>query len=155
MAENHSSAECDRCGRRSIHSGDTRGSRYTVTLVIDASAAGGLLFYGRWDDALESSSDLVAPDLIIAELLNARWKIARSGGNVPGVSSILGFVGRLRIEPSLPYASVAAELSQRLNHPIYDCLYVALAQQESARLLTSDAHLVRKLRAHKLSSVLA
>lgn len=126
-----------------------------MTLVIDASAAGGLLFYGRWDAVLENSSDLVVPDLIIAELLNARWKIARSGGNVPGVSSILGFVGRVRILPSLPYASVAVELSERLNHPVYDCLYVALAQQENAKLLTSDAHLVRKLRAHKLSTVLA
>jgi predicted nucleic acid-binding protein len=126
-----------------------------LTLVVDASAAGGLLFHGRWDAVLEDNSDLVAPDLIIAELLNARWKIARSGGNAPGVSSILGFVGRVRILPSLAYASVAAELSERLDHPIYDCLYVALARQESAKLLTSDARLVRKLRAHKLGAVLA
>jgi predicted nucleic acid-binding protein len=126
-----------------------------LTLVVDASAAGALLFYGRWDDVLENNSDLVAPDLIVAELLNARWKITRSGGKTPGVDSILGFVKRVRILPSLPYAAVAAELSERLHHPIYDCLYVALARQESAKLLTSDTRLVRMLRAHKLGAVLA
>jgi predicted nucleic acid-binding protein len=126
-----------------------------LTLVIDASAAGQLLFTSRLDAALEGNSELIAPDLIVAELLNARWKIARAGGLAPTVSSIVDFLGRIRILPSLPYAPLAAELSERLNHPIYDCLYVAIARQESVKLLTHDAHLMRKLRSHKLGAVLA
>jgi predicted nucleic acid-binding protein len=126
-----------------------------LTLVIDASAAGRLLFDSALDSALEGNSDLIAPDLIIAELLNARWKIARTGGFTPNVSSIIDFLGRVRILPSLPYAASAADLSERLNHPIYDCLYVAIAQQENVKLLTHDAHLARKLRSHKLGAVLA
>ncbi|HVA28523.1 MAG TPA: type II toxin-antitoxin system VapC family toxin [Candidatus Baltobacteraceae bacterium] len=126
-----------------------------MTLVIDASAAYGLLLGNQWDAVLENNSELVAPDLIVAELLNTRWKIARSGGLTPGLESILDFLGRVRIMPSLPYAAVAAELSERLKHPVYDCVYVALARQENVKLLTSDAHLARKLRSHKLSAVLA
>jgi len=126
-----------------------------LTLVIDASAAYGLLMADAWDSTLEHNSELIAPDLIVAELLNARWKAARSGRLAPASASILEFLARVRIMPSLPYASSAARLSERLGHPVYDCFYVAIAQQENVKLLTSDAHLGRKLRAHKLGSVLA
>ena len=125
-----------------------------MTLVIDASAAGGLLFNTKLDAVFEGDGEFIAPDLIILELLNARWKIVRAGGLAPSVTSILDFLRRVRILPSLSYATTAAELSERLNHPIYDCLYVAIARQENLKLLTQDAHLARKLRAHKLGSVL-
>jgi predicted nucleic acid-binding protein len=126
-----------------------------LTLVIDASAAYGLLMTDAWDSTLERNSDLIAPDLIVAELLNARRKAARSSRPAPESASILEFLARVRIMPSLPYASNAARLSERLGHPIYDCFYVAIAQQENAKLLTYDTHLGRKLRAHKLGSTLA
>ena len=126
-----------------------------MTLVIDASAAYGLLVGDRLDDIVEGNSELLAPDLIVAELLNARWKIYRSGRHAPEVDSILALLEHVRIMPSLPFAHIAAQLSERLSHPIYDCLYVALARQENVKLLTSDAHLIRKLRSHKLSRLLA
>jgi predicted nucleic acid-binding protein len=126
-----------------------------LTLVVDASAAGDLLFHDRWDAVIESNSELIAPDLIVAEIFNARSKIGRSGGRVPAVETILNFLTRVRIVPSLPYAPAAVQLSERLAHPIYDCLYVALARQENLKLLTADAHLARKLRSHKLGTVLA
>jgi predicted nucleic acid-binding protein len=126
-----------------------------VTLVIDASAAYGLLLGTQRDALLESDGDLIAPDLIVAELLNTRWKMARAGGTAPAVESVLEFLTNVRVMPSLPYAVTAAQLSIRINHPVYDCLYVAIAQQENMKLLTHDAHLARKLRAHKLGSVLA
>jgi predicted nucleic acid-binding protein len=126
-----------------------------MTLVIDASAAYGLFLGTQRDTFLESDGDLIAPDLIVAELLNARWKMARTGRAAPAVESMLDFLARIRIMPSLSYAATAAQLSIRMNHPIYDCLYVAIAQQESMKLLTSDAQLARKLRLHKLGAILA
>jgi predicted nucleic acid-binding protein len=126
-----------------------------VTLVLDASAAYGFLVSKRWDEAVRNAHELVAPDLIVAEVLNARWKVARSEGVAPDVDPTLEFLTRLRIMPSLPYAPDALRLAERLEHPIYDCLYVALAQAEHAKLLTADAHLVRKLREHQLTALLA
>jgi predicted nucleic acid-binding protein len=126
-----------------------------MTLVIDASAAYGLLLGNQGDALLENDGDLIAPDLIVAELLNTRWKMARAGAPAPAVESVLEFLTHVRVKPSLPYAATAAQLSIRMNHPVYDCFYVATAQQENMKLLTSDAHLARKLRSHKLGAVLA
>lgn len=126
-----------------------------MTLVIDAGAAFEVLLRARADTVLEENSELVAPDLIVAEMINARWKNVRSGVLAPSVDSILEFLARVQIMPSLPYASGAARMSERLDHPIYDCFYVTVAQQENMKFLTADARLVRKLRLNKLGSVLA
>jgi predicted nucleic acid-binding protein len=125
-----------------------------MTLVIDASAAYRLLLRDPLDSTIEGNGELIAPDLIVPELLNACWASARKGAQTPLVESILTFLGQLRIVPCLPFAPLAARLSERLDHPIYDCLYVAVARQENVKLLTVDLHLTRKLRAHKLGSVL-
>ncbi len=124
-------------------------------LVIDASAAFRLLLGNRLDPTIERNSELLAPDLIVSELLNAHWKTSRSGGLSPSASAVVGFLKRIQIVPSLEYAPGAVQLSEQLDHPIYDCVYVAIARQKHLKLLTSDARLERKLRAHKLGAVLA
>lgn len=124
-------------------------------IAIDASAAYEALLDDRSDRVLKATSALVAPDLIVGELLNARWKCARSHLPVPSVDTILGFLRRVRIVSCLAYATEAAELAERLDHPVYDCFYVAVARRERLKLLTSDAHLTRKMRTHKLGSLLA
>ena len=126
-----------------------------MSVVLDASAAYEMLAGDDWDASIREVYEFLAPDLIIAELLNARWKIARSGNVAPGIDPTLDFLARLRIMPSLPYAAVATRLAERLDHPVYDCFYVAVAQQENAQLLTADTRLMRKLRTHKLGALLA
>ena len=37
----------------------------------------------------------------------------------------------------------AVSIAQRLGHPIYDCLYLALCRREEALLATFDARLMR------------
>jgi predicted nucleic acid-binding protein len=124
-----------------------------VTFIIDASAAYDMLCENRWDNIVTANSELAAPDIITAELLNARWKVNRSGNVAPDVTSILQLLKRIRIAPSIVYGQLAAELSERLDHPVYDCLYVAMAGEERLKLLTSDARLIRKLRSHKLDVI--
>jgi predicted nucleic acid-binding protein len=125
-----------------------------VILVIDASAAYDLLTEGRCAQHILGAEELISPDLIVAELLNARWKVARSREAVPQLDTVLEFLDRLRIIPSLPYAADAARLAERLNHPVYGCLYVAAAQHERAKLLTLDSRLSRKLRSSALARIL-
>jgi predicted nucleic acid-binding protein len=45
------------------------------------------------------------------------------------------------------YARRALEVAGRLDHPVYDCLYLALAEAHGAGLATAD----RALRDHALS----
>ena len=126
-----------------------------MKLVLDASAAFRLLQNDRLDAAIPDSVEFLAPDIIVAELLNARWKLTRAGQNAPSVDAITELIVRLRIVSSTTYAVHAARLAERIDHPVYDCLYVAAAQHERSKLLTVDTKLAKKLRAHKLASLLA
>jgi len=125
-----------------------------MILVVDASAAYELLTEGRCTASMVGAQDIIAPDLIVCELLNARWKVMRSGDKAPRLETILEFLERLRIMPSLLYAAQAAALAERLDHPVYDCFYVATAQREHAKLLTVDERLIRKLRSKTLARLL-
>jgi predicted nucleic acid-binding protein len=125
-----------------------------VILVVDASAAYDLLTERTCADRVRGVQELIAPDLVVAELLNARWKAERSGKKAPLLEVTIEFLDRLRIVPSLRYASDAALLAARLSHPVYDCLYVAAAARENAKLLTIDSRLVRKVKAGSLARIL-
>src|SRR5450631_3582282 len=92
-----------------------------------------------------AATSVVAPELIVAELLNARWKVVRSGASAPSLDSVLGLFDRVHLVTSLPYAVDAAALAQRLDHPVYDCLYAVLAKRENAQLVTADRRFAAKL----------
>jgi predicted nucleic acid-binding protein len=94
--------------------------------------------YFRWID------DLIAPDLIIAEVANVFWKRAARGDltakeakdsltdllslNVPLISSAL-------------LASKALLLAQDHQRSVYDCLYLTLALERGCNCITSDERL--------------
>jgi len=40
----------------------------------------------------------------------------------------------------------AFALAHELDHPVYDCVYLALAEVEDARLVTADRRLLARLR---------
>jgi predicted nucleic acid-binding protein len=100
---------------------------------------------------LESSppAQLLAPELVLVELLNAGWKAWRSGA-----ISEEQFEGIAELAPALfselvPAAALlpgAQRWSRRLDHPVYDCLYLALAEFRRAPLITQDRRLLSRLR---------
>ncbi len=98
---------------------------------------------------------LLAPELIVPELLNVRWKVARTGGFVPDVSAIMDLLARLTLEPMTEYATDAAAFAERLDHPVYDCFYVALAHRWNGIIITADHRLRRKLTANSLDHLVA
>lgn len=51
-------------------------------------------------------------------------------------------------EISIPFALRAFEIARRFNQAAHDCLYVALAEQESIELWTGDQRLYNALHAH-------
>jgi len=46
-----------------------------------------------------------------------------------------------QIEPDRHLQVEALALACHLNHPVYDCLYLALSRREAATLLTADRRL--------------
>jgi predicted nucleic acid-binding protein len=44
----------------------------------------------------------------------------------------------ISLRPLRPLAARAAALARKLDHPVYDCLYLALAEAEGAPLVTAD-----------------
>ncbi len=91
---------------------------------------------------------LLAPDLVLVELLNAAWKSLRLGAITSEQFQMLTSRASepfSRLVPSSALLARAAHWCRELDHPAYDCLYVALAEQEGATLITADQRLFRKL----------
>ena len=88
---------------------------------------------------------LIAPDLVIAEVCNAAWRAARLGRlsreQVGEIAATLPQFFEL-LSGTAQLAPRAVAIADEIDHPVYDCLYVALAE---AQLVTADAALLRKL----------
>jgi predicted nucleic acid-binding protein len=94
---------------------------------------------------LEKGAAFLAPDIFIPEICNVVWKkvkiqeiTAEQGQAI--VTSVPMVIDH--IVPSSEVAERAFALAVQFNHPVYDCLYLALAERESVTLITDDAKLV-------------
>ena len=120
-----------------------------TSLIVDASVAVKWFFVEpdsqRADKLRDGEFDLVAPDLIIAEIGNAAWK-KRCRNELDAAGAV--FVVRkapLLFDSlvSIPdLAEAAMRISAALFHPIYDCFYLALAEREHAPIVSADNRLL-------------
>ena len=124
-----------------------------MTLVVDASVALKWLHseIGSTEaDALLTRGELViAPDLVVPEVCNVTWKMIRRGMMTPDQQA--SAMTRLpaifdEIVPTETLARRAAAISTHLDHPAYDCFYLALAEQRGATLVTADRRLVARVK---------
>jgi predicted nucleic acid-binding protein len=124
-----------------------------MTLIVDASVA--MKWFVRESgsaaalDLLRSDDQLVVPDLIIAEVCNAAWKSTRRDElELAQYREVLGSLPALfdEIVPGAELAAPAGEMARLLDHPVYDCFYVALAELRGGWMTTADRHLIGKLR---------
>ena len=85
---------------------------------------------------------LLAPDLYVAEVANVLWRRCRLRGELledearEALAELLGALPEL--VPAEALAAQALELALAFRHPVYDCLYVALAVREGCSLITAD-----------------
>lgn len=121
-------------------------------LVVDASVGVKWLFSEAESSLAKalaaSEHNLFAPDLVLVELGAAISKRVGRGQIVltEGLT-IFETAPRLfdRLVPTLPLLADAMAIAQALHHQLYDCVYLALAKREDTRLVTADAHLIRKV----------
>jgi predicted nucleic acid-binding protein len=116
--------------------------------VVDASVA------IKWVVAEKGTTEalallggrLVAPALWEAECANILWKKVKRGeisGGEAGIAAKL--LSRFGVELAFrePELSAVLELALALDHPPYDCVYLALAEKRGIPLITADERLLR------------
>jgi predicted nucleic acid-binding protein len=134
--------------------------------VIDASVV------VRWllDDDFSAAArklataptQYIAPELLLSETANALWKAHRAEA-VP-LADAAEFLTRLPRRVEFPHTGnlipEAFRIAAALNHPTYDCLYLALAEHLDLPFLTLDKRLHGRVaqtafaaRVHFLTSV--
>lgn len=124
-------------------------------IVVDASVALKWVFDEEYADeamALQEGPDVpIAPVLMLSEAGNALWKRVRRGEMQPDEAATM-FDGLKAIPVGYVYeehlVEPALRLAMTLDHPIYDCLYLALAIRENTLLATADVRFARLLIRH-------
>ena len=121
------------------------------TLVIDASVA------IKWvveeertpqSLALREQAKLIAPDLLTAECANILWKKVRrdelSSEEALLAARLLQHAD-IELLPMRSLFETATRMAIELDHPAYDCVYLALALEKQCQFVTADDRFVRKV----------
>ncbi len=124
--------------------------------VVDASVAVKWLVAETFSDKavrlLEDKVALIAPELLFAEASNALWAMCRRQD-----ISRKDFAEAIDTLKSAPItvptsmrqlAASASHLAVDLDHPVYDCFYLALGIQEHYPVVTADSRFYGAVRAH-------
>ena len=116
--------------------------------VLDASASVRLILAdpaaADLAERVGGAALVLAPELMLTELANTLWKLQRADRlNDLDTQELLAEARELvdRLEPDRHLQAEALALACHLNHPVYDCLYLALARREAASLISSDRRL--------------
>lgn len=91
---------------------------------------------------------LIAPELLVAECANILWKkVARDelSREEALLAAKLLQASDVELLPMRPLLEGATGLAIELDHPAYDCIYLALAIEGDCRFVTADDRLLRKL----------
>lgn len=122
-------------------------------LVVDVSVV--VKWYAREPDSpravslLAAPIDLLAPDLLVAELGNVLWKKVRSGATtlLHARAAASRFVSEhpVTLHDSVPLLGSALSIATQHDRTVYDALYLALATAEGCQVVTADQRLVNAL----------
>ena len=117
-----------------------------MRLVVDASVAVKWLVEEEHSSAalrlLEGSDELFAPRLMASEVGNTLWRKVRLGeierSRVGALAAAISEIP-VRWTEDEGVCADAVRLSLALDRPVYDCVYLALAHELGATLVTADA----------------
>jgi predicted nucleic acid-binding protein len=119
-----------------------------MTTVVDASVAAQWVLNEPGTARalfLRDEEGLIAPTLIASEIGNALWKAVHRGAVMSDDALAAMKTILVPFEALIPVEDLrnrALEIAIELDHPIYDCFYLALAERERCPLVTADKRLV-------------
>lgn len=105
--------------------------------------------------ALRTHAKLIAPDLLVAECANILWKKVARGELLHDEALIAAALlqqADIELYPMRSLLAPAAQLAIELEHPAYDCIYLAFAAERGCPLVTADGRLLRKLQDRQLGA---
>ena len=121
-------------------------------MVVDASVAVKWLVVEEGSDnardLLEGDGDLHVPRLLVSEVANAIWRKARLGEvDRRAASQLITAMSDMpvRWHADETIGADAVRLAIAHERPVYDFMYVALAQRLGARVVTADQRLANAL----------
>ena len=95
-----------------------------------------------------------APDFVLVELANIFWKKARLH-QIGDPNTYFQELHRVReavaLRPSVDLIERAAQIAAQIDHPVYDCLYIACAEATGSTLITADRRLRDTVADHALA----
>lgn len=123
-----------------------------MALVIDASIALKLALNEAGTVAARKlaahADELIAPELMMIEAANALWANVRRGvitaENARVGLRLIGGAG-IDIVSGQDLIQHAFDIANELAHPVYDCIYLALALDEDLPLVTADARFLMRV----------
>ena len=124
-----------------------------MTIVVDANVAVHWTIESAFSEQAErllrSPVLLIAPDFIIVEVTNAfyftiRERTDRVARALDGLEFLPRWFSELVPAAALRHRAMA--YCMELEHPAYDCYYLALAESRRTRLVTTDEHFLRKVK---------
>lgn len=123
-----------------------------MKLIVDASVAVKWAIEEDGRDAarrlVSDEYELLAPDFALVEIGNILWKKVRRRELDHSQALKAGDeIGPTydRLIPTAELTAQALGLALALDHPVYDCLYLAAAEHEEAALVTADKNLKNKV----------
>jgi predicted nucleic acid-binding protein len=100
------------------------------------------------DDLRNSAHEFISPDIFTVEVAHALTRAERQTRLLPGQARTL-LLDILTTPPHIfpfqPFLLRAIEISSIMRIGVYDCIYVALAEQEKCELASADTTMVRVL----------
>ncbi|MCL4758494.1 MAG: type II toxin-antitoxin system VapC family toxin [Rhodocyclaceae bacterium] len=117
--------------------------------VVDASVAAKWFAPEPDSEAAQRilGGQIHAPDLLFAEVANILWKKRRRGelaDEVPEIAARMLLQIGVHASSSADLMFEATALAARLDHPAYDCFYLALAVRHGIVLVTADRRLIAR-----------
>ncbi len=130
-----------------------------IVCVVDASVAAKWLLPAAGEGLLEQANrlaafhvrrelQLLAPDLIEAEIGNVLWKAVRRNriSQAKAENSLRLFTAlSIQVVPTADLLVQALRIAVAFERSFYDSLYVALAMSTNTELITADERLVNAL----------
>ena len=122
-----------------------------MNLVVDASVAMKWLIDEPGSDAALDlqGHDLMAPTLLRIEAANVfRTLAAKKILDTDAATDLFGLLQQAPMDMADPDDALeghALELALELNHPVYDCIYLALAERLDRTLITADKKFLKAL----------
>jgi predicted nucleic acid-binding protein len=120
-----------------------------VKYVIDASVAIKWVVEesGTEDATALMDHSLLAPDLFVSEIANVLWKKIRRREltlQVAEAAALTLQAAGIELVPTADLLPEILRLAHTLEHPAYDCAYLAVALERKCPLVTADRELVKK-----------